>query len=156
MMWLDGLLVNCFWIFACFLKVWLVTMVALEFLKFGANLLPKSSNKSTKSDQGCPRGGQNRSKGVQNHPRGGFCLWGCPAKVPRMRSIKRRPTGRKSNANGSRNGITNQHIRDLFGVIFNMFAHRLLHEFFTGFVCAFGSDFSITSWIYLYIFSGIP
>ena len=37
---------------------------ALESLKFGANLLLKSSKKSTKSDQGCRRGGQHRSKGV--------------------------------------------------------------------------------------------
>ena len=32
---------------------------------FGASLLPKSFNKSTKSDQRCPRGDQNRSEGVR-------------------------------------------------------------------------------------------
>ena len=50
------------------LKVWLVTFVALESLNFGAILLLKSSKKVTTSDQGCPRGGQNRSEGVP--PRG--------------------------------------------------------------------------------------
>ena len=35
-----------------FLKVWLVPFVALESLKLGAILLSKSSNKSTKPDQG--------------------------------------------------------------------------------------------------------
>ena len=51
-----------------FLKVWLVLFVALESLSFGPILLLESCKKSTKSDQGCPRGGQNWSKGVP--PRG--------------------------------------------------------------------------------------
>ena len=42
----------------------LVLFVALESLNFGLILLLKSRKKSTKLDQGCPRGGQNWSKGV--------------------------------------------------------------------------------------------
>ena len=44
--------------------MWLAIFVALESVNFGASLLPKSSKKVTKSDQGCPRRCQNRSKGV--------------------------------------------------------------------------------------------
>ena len=46
------------------LKVWLVPCIALESLKLGAILLPRSFNKSSKSNQGCPRGRRHRSKGV--------------------------------------------------------------------------------------------
>ena len=46
------------------LKVCLVPFVALESLNFGANLQLEPSEKSTKSDQGCTAGCQNRSKGV--------------------------------------------------------------------------------------------
>ena len=40
-----------------------VQFVALESLKVVANLLPKSSKTSTKSNQRCTRGGKHRSKG---------------------------------------------------------------------------------------------
>ena len=46
MMCLDWLSVKCFWISACFLKVWLVTIAALESLEFGANLQPRNLSKN--------------------------------------------------------------------------------------------------------------
>ena len=46
-----------------YLKEWLVPLVALDFCNFEENLLSDSSDKSITSDQGCPWGGRNRSKG---------------------------------------------------------------------------------------------
>ena len=126
-MWLDGLLVNCFWFFACFLKVWLVTMVALESLNFGANLLPKSSKKSTKSDQGCPRASQNRSKGR-------------PLRGSEKQVANKCATGRNSQATGSKMGIK---VWRILGDMFRWFFASFCWWFLNRFVDHFGIYFCI-------------
>ena len=96
---------------------------ALESLTFGANLRSKSWKHLRKSDQGCPWGGQHRSKGVPY-----------PPEVPNNRSQTKRATAGQVQANGSKMGANIWH----FGVLWMIFVcvcvcvffwHHLLYDF---------------------------
>ena len=115
--------------------------VALESLNFGSILLLKSCKKSTKSDQGCPRGGQNWSKGVP--PRGS----------EKQVAKKTRHSG-KGSCNWLQNGSPNCKVGDIVGDMFRYFPASFLGLFFNGFSMVLGVFFASIS-CFIWMSSGI-
>jgi hypothetical protein len=116
-----------------------VLFVALESLNFGPILLLKSCKKSTKSDQGCLRGGHNWSKGVP--PRG-----------------SEKQVGKKTRQSGKQprkwlqHGTPNCKVGNFGGYIFRYFPASFLRLIFNGFYNGFGSVFWINFMLYLDVF----
>ena len=94
--------------------------VALESLKFGANMLPKSFKKSRKSIQGCRRGGQNRSQWV-------------PPQRFRKTGRKQTHYPRKVLSNWLQNGSPNLKVWRIVVNMFRCVSASLLRWIFNGF-----------------------
>ena len=121
-----------------------------QFLSSG---VPKTvagcQHRSKKDDLIEPREAKSPPKGVQNHPRG------CPRRFRKKESAKKRCTGLKFQAIGSKMGSRNRKVGDIFIDIFQYFpasflrgiSNGILDDVWIGFRC-----FSCFIWMSLGIF----